>query len=74
MHLVHSVGDLLDVEVAREVGDILCRKPCHFISPSPEHDANLPPPPQQQQAEKWGMAGTYVSVLPVLVLGQFLNR
>jgi len=44
MHLVHSVGDLLDVEVAREVGDILCRKPCHFISPSPEHDANLPPP------------------------------
>ena len=51
MHLVHSVGDLLDMEVAREVGDILCRKPYRFISPSPEHDAN-------QEAENWSMGST----------------
>ena len=59
MHVVNSVGDLLDVEVAREVGDILCRKPYCFIYPSPEHDANLPPPPQQQEAENWSMGGMW---------------
>ena len=71
MRLAHSMDDLLDVGVGKRVTFSSAEN--LVVSPSPEHDANLPPPPQQKQAEKWGTAGTYMSILPVLVLGQFLN-
>jgi len=48
------MDDLLDVGVGKRVTFSSAEN--LVVSPSPEHDANLPPPPQQQQAEKWGTA------------------
>ena len=56
MHLAHSMGDLQDGKwVIFSSTEILLIS----VSPSPEHDVNLPPPPQQQEAENWSMEGTW---------------